>query len=387
MASPPSRISMPDNRNYANAVNPYSSDMSGFIGPAIAAGSSVLSSLFSANSAQAVLDAQREENRINRKYNSEEAQKSRDFQRQMFNAENEYNDPKRVVSRLMAAGVNPALAFGNFANSASIGGSSSASSSGSLSPVMPDWSGIGSAGRAFLDGELIKAQTRNINAQAAKTESETPWVDQLNSIEVQLKQSGIDLNLSSTNVNEEQAKVLTESLNKLKVEVDNLSKIGRLTEQQIRTATSDANIRAIDEEFSRSEHEAELGQALAMIDRIESASKLDKVQKIRIMALLSYEQNLLSSSTRFNNNNADVAFENWSALNRSNLINDTMLKNFGLYDVSKQVYENIQSEINLRNVTGQEMIRKNGIELIGKEIDGLQAIWNIGFSILSKKGK
>lgn len=386
MAVLPSRIDLPDMRNYGNAVNPYFSNNNAMWGAIASAGSSLLGSLFSSSSQKKAIAAQREENALNRQFNMEEAQKSRDFQREMFNAENEYNDPKRVVSRLMAAGINPALAFGDFANSASAaGGSAPASSSGGISPVMPDWSGIQSAGRSFLDAELLKAQTRNINAQAAKTESETPWVDQLNSIEAQLKQSGINLNLSSIKVNEEQAKVLTESLNKLKVEVDNLSKIGRLTEQQIRTVTSDANIRAIDEEFSRSEHEAELGKALAMIDRIESASKLDKAQKIRIMALLSYEQNLMSSASRLNSNNADVSSENWSALNRSNLINDTMLKNFGLYDVSKQVYENIQSEINLRNVTGQEMIRKNGIELIGKEIDGLQAIWNIGSSILSKK--
>ena len=187
------QLSQPSNGN---------SSMFGLLGGLASAAGGIFSSIQSSKNAKRQIAAQQQENALNRQFNSEEAQKTRDFQLQMFNKENEYNDPSAVMARMRKAGVNPALAYGGFADSASVGSAPSASSSGGISPVGVDYSGIQSAGRAVLDAMAVKAQTRLTNAQAEKTEAETPWVDRLNSSLVALQKAGVDLDISTKDLNE-----------------------------------------------------------------------------------------------------------------------------------------------------------------------------------------
>lgn len=381
MATLPSRIDLPDMRNYGNAVNPYSSNNNAMWGAIASAGSSLLGSLFSSYSQKKAIAAQREENALNRQFNMEEAQKSRDFQREMFNAENEYNDPKRVVSRLMAAGINPALAFGDFANSASAaGGSAPASSSGGISPVMPDWSGIQSAGRSFLDAELLKAQTRNINAQAAKTESETPWVDQLNSIEAQLKQSGIDLNLSSVKVNEEQAKVLVDSAKKIQADIDLVREQGILTSKEIEIATSEANIKSLESEYADQFKSEELRQLKASIEKTISETDLSNGELSRIMALYTYERAALKANAR--NVNAQAY-----GSEMSNSVTQQLIKSFGLGKLSLQQWNSVQSVINRTVSETNSNVQDQNYRIWEFGLSSAETVLDIGSRILMKKGK
>ena len=50
---------------------------------------------------------------INRNSQRKENQKNRDFQREMWNANNEYNTPTNQMARLQEAGINPHLAYAN----------------------------------------------------------------------------------------------------------------------------------------------------------------------------------------------------------------------------------------------------------------------------------
>lgn len=302
---PPDRVSMPDNRNYSNAVAPRSSSNSTpMIGAAISAGSSLLGSLFSSISANKQLKAQQEENQLNRDFNSQEAQKNRDFQRQMFDAENAYNDPKAAVARLQAAGLNPALAYGNFANSAGAMSGSAASSSGSVNPAMPDWSGIGSAGRAFLDGELIKAQTRNVNAQAAKVEAETNYVDTLLSLDADLKRVGIDVGISTKGMQNENAKVLSQTFENLKSEFNNIEKNGKLIDELVEQAKSDKLIKQSAARFADAQQYASLRESL-------SRSQVNEFQFLRGVILVQAELKSLLAKARLDNSQASLNdFEN-----------------------------------------------------------------------------
>lgn len=107
----------------------------------------LLSSISSAISANKQIKAQKEENALNRQFNADEAQKSRDFELDMFNRTNSYNDPKQVVARLSKAGLNPALAFGGFQNAAFGGNSAAAFSNNGVGTPLPDFTGLSAQSR------------------------------------------------------------------------------------------------------------------------------------------------------------------------------------------------------------------------------------------------
>lgn len=272
---------------------------------AIASGiGGVLSSLMSNNSSQRSIDFQRRENALNREFNASEAYKQRQFQRQMFDAENAYNDPKRVVSRLMSAGINPAVAFGNFANSASVSGGSAASYGNGVNPPMPDWSGIQSAGRAALDNEMIQAQIKLAESQANKNNAETSWIDRLYSLEADFKQSGIDLNLSLKNKEDKNAEVLGQTLENLKGDLDNIRKNGELIDELVKQAKSDTYIKQVAARFEEDKQYASLRESISRAD-------LNQFQVLRGMALVQAEVKELLSRSRLNNSHASLNdFEN-----------------------------------------------------------------------------
>lgn len=144
----------------------------------LSAGASVLGSIGSIFSANKQLKAQREENEKNRKFNAEQASLSRQYNTQMVNAQNLYNDPSNVMRRLQAAGINPSLAYsqgsGSVLGSVGVGSTSQqASSSNGVSPVMPDFSGI-------QNSALMAAQIKLLNAQAKKVLADTNTVEMFN---------------------------------------------------------------------------------------------------------------------------------------------------------------------------------------------------------------
>ena len=70
------------------------------------------------------------QNRANRKWQSKENQKARDYNTEMWEKNNAYNDPTQQMARLKNAGINPHLAYsqGGVTNTSSSPASSNASS-------------------------------------------------------------------------------------------------------------------------------------------------------------------------------------------------------------------------------------------------------------------
>lgn len=256
---------------------------------AIASGiGGVLSSLMSNNSAQRSIDFQRQENALNRKFNSEEAQKSRDFQRQMFDAENAYNDPKRVVSRLMSAGINPAVAFGNFANSASVSGGDSASYGSGVNPPMPDWSGIQSAGRAALDNEMIQAQIKLAESQANKNNAEIPWIDRLNTLDEEIKKLGVNLGNEDLNLKKETGENMIASREILKQTLQNLKTVGEISKEQLKQSISESHIKEVAAKFAEERGQAELDNLVAHTQQLFESAHLSRVEALQVAGITPF---------------------------------------------------------------------------------------------------
>ena len=84
-------------------------------------------------------------NQMNNDFNAREAQKSRDFQLNMWNRENEYNSSSSQRQRLEAAGYNPYMSDAQAGTSSGMSGTSAATAAGAASqiPYTPDFQSVG----------------------------------------------------------------------------------------------------------------------------------------------------------------------------------------------------------------------------------------------------
>ena len=122
----------------------------------IAAGGSLINGLL-----------QGDQNAKNRKWQSKENQKARDYNTMMWEKNNAYNDPTQQMARLKNAGINPHLAYsqGGVTNTSSSPASSNASS-------MPEGRAPQLDVNALLNAQLIGEQIDNIKADTKKKEAE-----------------------------------------------------------------------------------------------------------------------------------------------------------------------------------------------------------------------
>lgn len=107
------------------------------------------------------------------KFMKEEAELAYQREREMWEAQNAYNDPSAQMARLKAAGINPQSIAGNSGatgNAAAAGPPSYRPASGSFEAYPIDFAGVISAYQAF---QMRKAQIDNVKAQTENTESRT----------------------------------------------------------------------------------------------------------------------------------------------------------------------------------------------------------------------
>lgn len=84
-------------------------------------------------------------NQMNNDFNAREAQKSRDFQLDMWNRENQYNSASSQRKRLEEAGYNPYMSDAQAGTAAGMSGTSTASAAGAAPqvPYTPDFQSVG----------------------------------------------------------------------------------------------------------------------------------------------------------------------------------------------------------------------------------------------------
>lgn len=137
---------------------------------------------------------QREENEKNRQHNLMLAQMQNQWNVDQWNRENAYNNPSAVRQRLKAAGLNPDLMYSNGAGSMSAAQSPAMSAGQGSNPS--DVSALANRSSALMQAAAIQqmqAQTRNINANTAKTNSETTGQDISNKYAAMFSENGLEL--------------------------------------------------------------------------------------------------------------------------------------------------------------------------------------------------
>ena len=137
--------------------------------PLIAAGVTAGASIYDQISTN---NTNRQINEENNEFNAEQARLNREFQLEMFNRTNEYNDPKNLYARYRQAGLNPYMMMQNGAGispaSAPVGAQAS-----SQSPIPMQKLGLDSIGRAINDYQQTVLNEQLIRRAGADTPAST----------------------------------------------------------------------------------------------------------------------------------------------------------------------------------------------------------------------
>ena len=198
------------------------------------------------------IQAQKEENEANRRYNLMLAEKQNRWNLEQWQRNNDYNSPSAVMSRLREVGVNPHMYYskGN-----AMGGVSNAShemtSGAPSSPV--DTSGLlqqrtyGDAVQKAMEQSLLAASVRKTNAEAGLVdqkreteeyntdifESDAAFRNALNSSSLRLTDMDIELKGSQKNLTDGQIGMLRYEAALLQKQMDKIDRENELMEEQI----------------------------------------------------------------------------------------------------------------------------------------------------------
>lgn len=198
------------------------------------------------------IQAQKEENEANRRYNLMLAEKQNRWNLEQWQRNNDYNTPSAVMSRLREAGVNPHMYYskGN-----AMGGVSTASpemtAGAPSSPV--DTSGLlqqrtyGDAVQKAMEQSLLAASVRKTNAEAGLVdqkreteeyntdifESDAAFRNALNGSSLRLTDMDIELKGSQKNLTDGQIGMLRYEAALLQKQMDKIDRENELMEEQI----------------------------------------------------------------------------------------------------------------------------------------------------------
>ena len=231
-------------------------DFSGIGVPLIGAATSLFAGIRASKQKQKIvaqqIQAQKEENEANRRYNLMLAEKQNRWNLEQWQRNNDYNTPSAVMSRLREAGVNPHMYYskGN-----AMGGVSTASpemtAGAPSSPI--DTSGIlqqrtfGDAVQKAMEQSLLAASVRKTNAetglfnQKRETEeyntdifkSDAAFRNALNGSHLRLSDMEIELKGSQKNLTDGQIGMLRYEAALLQKQIDKIDQENKLMEEQI----------------------------------------------------------------------------------------------------------------------------------------------------------
>ena len=289
------------------------------------------------------------QNRQNRRFQERENQKARDYNTLMWDKNNAYNDPSQQMERLKKAGINPHLAYSNSAvmNTASSPASSNASATVPGQAPQLDVN-------ALMQARLMKAQERNLNAEADKKEAEaqntretTKGVTLQNGIltndlqtyfdrydaDILFKKSAASVNYSNIQVNDKKIEVSDVDIKKSTQEIVNLMTTNQKLQAEINSIIAKTNL----DEQSTKNLIASIGLIYAQIKNYQSQTSLN------------YELAETQKTTR-SNIQADTKnkTELYKSLRRGNKVGDEF--DFKQRDIDYTSSISAQRQIILKNI-------------------------------------
>ena len=193
-----------------------------------------------------------------RLFNAEQAAKQMEFEREMWDAENAYNEPSAQIARLKSAGLNPNLFGGD--NTAGSAGSGVAASSSPATSSPASSKALGASGSIPMQApqlgnvalqaaqiKLAQAQAKQATSQAEKNQTESDRIKALLAGELEIQNSTYRVQLSESMRNEANAKESLANIDKINADKDkvfaqideirqnisNMEKSGKLTQKEL----------------------------------------------------------------------------------------------------------------------------------------------------------
>lgn len=259
--------------------------------------------------------ANSEEAKKNRQFQREERIAAQDWNKEMWDLQNEYNTPEAQMQRMIEAGINPAAAAQAITGGQNTAGSVAASqpSSGSQAATMTNPAAhlgevlAGSVGTAWQN-YLVKNQAKTEEAKKDNIEQETKNKEQefkWNEATWEQRQNEIDTRINTMvkdgKLKDEQAKQIREMLPLLKDKTQ--EEINMMIEQtnklKIEYDQIEADIKKVEQDIRESMSREELNYSEIKQNEFENS-------KLVSDTALNY-QNMAESDTRMALNNSQAA--------------------------------------------------------------------------------
>ena len=274
---------------------------------------SSIANLFGSNSSlRKQIQAQRQENALNRQYNLMLARLQNKWNIDQWQRENDYNSPTAQMARYRAAGLNPNLIYGQQNTAAS---SPTLTSGASSAPQ--DMSAIGQkrnfgqAMQEMLNVEMQKAQidaikagTENTKANTAKTGEETKSLTIDNMFkaareQLNLEYQGVQISVgrSVENLNKKQAEQVVQNTKNLADVLENNKVQRSLWRRQIQEMDDKAYFQMLDSIRQDAKLKQEIQESWQRIRESQSRIKLNETQWKQAQA--EYEDYVYTSTYRY----------------------------------------------------------------------------------------
>lgn len=224
--------------------------------------------------------AQDKANEKARQYNSEEAQKSRDYNTWLL-----ANQSQLKMQDARKAGVNPAFMNGSLLGSTP-SPSSSPTSPNTTIPIDP---------QMILSNELLRAQAQNIDVNSKKVETEiqrnkieNQYVGELMKSSIALNGSNIDLNVANSNLSKAQANEVAQAISESEMRIGKMVGEMNIMRKQVDIMSEEQKIKQIEALWKEREIQATIYnlQSSAMLSRTE-AEDIVKTFTYRMYGLVS----------------------------------------------------------------------------------------------------
>lgn len=223
---------------------------------------------------------QDKENERARRFNSAEAQKSRDYNTWLL-----ANQTQLKAQDARMAGLSPAFMNGSLLSSTpSVG--SSPSSPNSFYPIDPT---------LILQSDYLRAQIENVQSQTKKVDSETDrqlieneYLPQLLQSQFLVTMGDVSLKGSQVHLTDEQARLACQQGINLRKECDRMNKQIELDTAQINNINQDTKLKVIDEFWKSKEYQAIINKLCSETNlNYTQASDIVQTRVARIMQLES----------------------------------------------------------------------------------------------------